>query len=350
MTAYAADFSAAQLTSAQLKAAGFVGRLRYILGAGKEISVPEFADATTVPGHALALIQESYAQAAQGGYNVGRSEAQAAFGRAAALGWPQDRPIIFVVMDPNWLKQPTWPAIEQYMTGAATVAPVSRLWVYGSADIANHLADLHLSSGSMVVQTWPGDLSRANLVQLYYPRPGAPGNFAGHVDVNLIQRPDWGAWSAVTAPPAEEAAMASGFVTSKPGRYDLLEIGTDQRIYQTAAPTFAELPAATPAAIGTSANTAKDLSGGWNHDGTELMLYVHGTDDRPYLASMAASGAWTPFMVCKGSLWPGMTGPQGLAGHDGLAGPQGLPGAAGAAYDDAQAVAAVADALQPKAG
>lgn len=201
MTQYAADFAKAQLSAADLLGAGYIGALRYITGSDKQISQVEFDDKTHATGFWLALINETYAQAAQGGYAVGRGEALAAFGRAQSLGWPTNRPILFVCEDPNWLEQPSWAAIEQYLRGVASVAPVSRIGDYGSSRQIAHMMALGLCSYGWAVETWPGDHMAHNLVQLYNPVPGAPHNFNGQVDPNMILKADWGQWSAVNVAP-----------------------------------------------------------------------------------------------------------------------------------------------------
>lgn len=201
---WAADFSWAQLTVAELQTAGYSGAIRYVIGAGKQVTPDEFHTLTTTPGFSLALVNETTAQAAQGGYQVGRAEAFAAFGRADTLGWPNTRPIYFVCEDPNWLTEPSWAAIEQYLEGVASVVPVARIGDYGSAQQIAHMMTLGLCTYGWAVETWPGDESRCHLQQRYNPYPGAPHNFNGQVDPDMILQPDWGQWTSVISVPTQK--------------------------------------------------------------------------------------------------------------------------------------------------
>lgn len=210
MTGWAADFSSAQLSAAQLKASGYQGAVRYITGQGKQITGVELADLTTTPGMALALVNETYAQAASGGYSIGRAEAQAAFTRADQLGWPRTRPIYFVLEDPRWISPP-WPILEEYLRGVLTVVSPSRVGDYGSARQIAHMMAIGLCTYGWAVETWPGDhapTSPNHLVQMYNPIQGAPHNFGGNVDPDMILKDDWGQWSAVTPAPTPAPAPA----------------------------------------------------------------------------------------------------------------------------------------------
>lgn len=228
MTGWAADFSAAQINAVQLKAAGYSGAIRYITGDGKQITPAEFADLTTTPGIALALVNETFGQAASRGYAQGRSEAVAAFTRADQMGWPKDRPIHFVLEDPNWLPQP-WPVLEEYLRGVLTVVPVSRVGDYGSAHQIAHMLAIGLCTYGWAVETWPGDESGCCLQQRYNPYPGAPHNFNGGVDPNMVLKADWGQWSAttpITSPPV--IAPPIGLVSTLSEERNMIQ--TDQLV------------------------------------------------------------------------------------------------------------------------
>lgn len=201
MTGWAADFSAFQIDAAGLKAAGYSAAVRYIVGAGKQISQGEFNNLTQTPGMALALVNETFGQAASRGYNQGKLEAQAAFSRADLLGWPHDRPIYFVGEDPTHVPAPI-PLIEDYFRAVLTVVPVSRVGFYGSAVNAQHMKAIGLATYGWAVETWPGSPVGLHLRQMYNPVPGAPTNFGGQVDPNMVMLPEFGQWSATTPPPA----------------------------------------------------------------------------------------------------------------------------------------------------
>jgi hypothetical protein len=186
------------ITCRVLTQAGYMGVLRYILGDGKAITEDEFADLTSTPGFALALVMESTAQAAQGGFDVGRAEAQAAFARADRLGWPSTSPIYFVGEDPSPEASSHWDAIEAYFRGVGSVVPVSRIGDYGSAAQIDHIMSLGLTTYGWAVETWPGDPVNCHIRQMANPVPGGPDTFSGGVDRDMILKPDWGQWSATT--------------------------------------------------------------------------------------------------------------------------------------------------------
>lgn len=336
MTGWAADFSSAQLSAAQLTAAGYQGALRYITGAGKQITPPELHNLTTTPGMALALVNETYAQAAGGGYNVGRSEAQAAFTRADQLGWPHTRPIYFVLEDPHFTPPP-WQVLEEYLRGVLTVAPLSRVGDYGSARQIAHMQAIGLCTYGWNVQTWPGEPTGCHLTQIYNPVPGAPSNLGGQVDPNMILTADWGQWSALT-PPVRQASQETAMVTPHPttNRRDVFyATAPDHHIY----------------------HVWTDDTGDWSKGGNEDML---GYGHQPEGAWTAAGHLLVSTVGVDGQLWcresdgqhwltPGWTVIPGIHPElppTGVPGPPGPVGPAGGPYDDPR-WAAVAAAVQP---
>jgi hypothetical protein len=124
------DYSAARLSGAAIKQAGYDFVIRYVgtPGRTKNITAFEYADLTAA-GVAVALVYEDQAQDALRGYPAGEAAARAARADADSIGFPADRPIYFAV---DWVA--TWaemPAIIDYLSGAAGALGVGRVGVYG---------------------------------------------------------------------------------------------------------------------------------------------------------------------------------------------------------------------------
>lgn len=125
-----------------------------------------------------------------------------------------------------------------------------------------------------------------------------------------------GSWTPPPAVAVDLSAQEAGtmlLVETAAGLH-LFAVGTDQGVYHATAPDLPALTTAGWTRLGKPTDKAKAVGGKAMADGS-IILTVHGTDDRPYLASMTAAGVWSPFTVqTEGELWPGMTGPAGPAG------------------------------------
>lgn len=347
MTGWAADFSSAQLSADQLIVAGYQGAVRYITGAGKQIAPPELHDLTTTPGMALALVNETYAQAAGGGYAVGRAEAQAAFTRADQLGWPPTRPIYFVLEDPHSVPPP-WSVLEEYLRGVLTVVPLARVGDYGSARQIAHMQAIGLTTYGWAVQTWPGDHTGCHLIQMYSPVPGAPSNLGGAVDPNMILQADWGQWSTLTPDPVSDYSRLSGQEdgpmnanTAPDGlRQDMVMIGTDGHLYHAWSnsngafdPARLEDRGPTP-----TGRAWQQVSATYRKDG---IYTVYAVDEAGRIWTTRSDGqTWIQLWTPVNPTWVVASPPAGAAG------PKGDPGPAGGTYDDSWR-AKVADAVRP---
>jgi hypothetical protein len=87
-------------------------------------------------------------------------------------------------------------------------------------------------------------------------------------------------------------------------RFDLIVVGTDNGLYQSTAPTFAELAPLAPSRILSPPVGAKSIGGlSWTADGAALNMSVHGTNDLPYLMTFTPDKGWEdPVEVSKGAL------------------------------------------------
>lgn len=190
MPDHVADYSSARPSPAALKAAGYVGVMRYLSGGGsKDLTIPE-RDALHKVGLGIGLVRETTAARMNGGAQAGTSDALAANQQANVLGFPTDRPIIFAD-DQNACT----PAHEAYMAAAqkASVRPVGP---YGNGALVDYCVTQLGCRWAWHVDSW-GKTTHATLAQM----PNVPSPVPG-TDMNYALKPDWGQW-----PYAQSAAQ-----------------------------------------------------------------------------------------------------------------------------------------------
>jgi hypothetical protein len=170
---------------------GIAGVVRYITGSGKRIDALEYRWLQD-GGLMVALVMETFAQAAARGYGQGFAEAKQAFAAADSIGWPPERPIYFVAEDPSPVSRGAWPDVAAYFEAVHDFDPRRpRPGAYGSGDLCGYLADRGLAGNRWHVSTWPGGRSGATIVQ---EANGVAGHstFGGEVDLNTVWADDWG--------------------------------------------------------------------------------------------------------------------------------------------------------------
>lgn len=128
-----ADYSAAKLTGAALRGAGFTGAVRYIDSPAnwrtKHTNVAEY-QSLRAAGLDVLLVIESSTSDADGGFAAGVDRARRALDGANALGYPGDKPIFFC-NDRTSVNVASWRA---YLDGAASVLGIGRTGAYGFAN------------------------------------------------------------------------------------------------------------------------------------------------------------------------------------------------------------------------
>jgi len=193
------DYSFARPDPAAIKAAGYVGVMRYLSNTpGKNLSAAE-RDALHAAGLSIGLVWETTASRAGQGLLAGRADAQAACAQAKALGYPINCPLFFAV---DYDAAPS--AVAPYFVGIKAVAtyPVG---VYGSYRIVEASSVPYHWQAS----AWSGGKvsSRAHLYQRLRPTVAHP--VAG-ADENLLitPLPLWTPTATSTTPKGPEMPIS----------------------------------------------------------------------------------------------------------------------------------------------
>lgn len=153
---YYADYSAAQLSAAQLKAAGYEGSIRYIdditnknLVRAKHATKSEYDDHIR-NGLKVFLVYEVTINDPLSGFSGGVTAAKRALAGANCLGY---NGVIFFCFDRHALASEL-PAWKAYLDGAASVLGIARVGAYGfseAIDAAYGHATLYWQCGSRSV-------------------------------------------------------------------------------------------------------------------------------------------------------------------------------------------------------
>jgi hypothetical protein len=204
------DYSYARPDPAVIKAAGYLGVVRYLSWQpnAKNITSGELA-ALWGAGLDVALVWETGAQAASGGYPIGHSEGAEALRQANALGWPSTRPVYFVMEDPNQVPTSQWSVIEEYCHGLQDAGwPLERIGGYGSQALIEHLHTSGFISWGWQVEGWSATVSAVcHLYQRDTPTL-APAALVGSIDEDAVLQADWGGWNGQTISPTPSPSPA----------------------------------------------------------------------------------------------------------------------------------------------
>jgi hypothetical protein len=205
---YALDYSAGRPTAPQVKAAGYVGVVRYVgfPGRTKCITLAEMLD-MTAGGVGVALVYEMTAGDALNGRAAGQSAARAAIAHAAALGFPTSRPVYYAC-DTDVVTPAQFAAVLDYIRGAADIhGSPSRVGVYGEYDVIEKAAAAGVCAWFWQTRAWSGGLlsGRAHLRQEI--GQVVVGGIA--CDRNTILASDWGQTGTTGDPPMSAAELAN---------------------------------------------------------------------------------------------------------------------------------------------
>ncbi len=203
MTDYALDYSAGWPAPAAVKAAGFMGVIRYIgfdpALRPKCIGKAEYA-AMTGAGLGVALVYENQAGDALQGRAAGVTAATRARQWADRIGFPADRPI-YMACDTDVVTPAQFAAVLDYLRGAAEVhGGPGRVGVYGEADVIERAAAAGVARWFWQTKAWSHGIvsDHDHLLQVL-----GQATVGGVVcDRNEIHQPDWGQTGA-----QQEAAM-----------------------------------------------------------------------------------------------------------------------------------------------
>jgi hypothetical protein len=192
------DYSWARPTPQSIRDFGYAGAIRYLsFEPGKNLSGAE-RDALWAAGLAVALVWETTANRAAGGFDAGAADGVEANRQADALGWPPDRPIYFTV---DYDAGPEGP-VTGYFHGANSTAwrPVG---CYGSYRVIEGIVGTGVVGWGWQCAAWSGDGAgsggvssdgrRLSVHARLYQR--AVTVMGGACDANDVYHPDWGGWA-----------------------------------------------------------------------------------------------------------------------------------------------------------
>ncbi|HKO83929.1 MAG TPA: glycoside hydrolase domain-containing protein [Actinomycetota bacterium] len=134
---YVVDYSWARPAPADLKAAGYIGAMRYLsYETGKNLS-PAERDRLFAQGIACGLVWETSAGRPLAGYAAGQQDAREANRQADALGWPGHIALAYAVdFGP---RSDQLPAIRDYFRGCKSI-PGRPVAMYGTYAVVEDLA------------------------------------------------------------------------------------------------------------------------------------------------------------------------------------------------------------------
>lgn len=180
----ALDYSLARPDPAAIKAAGYVGVLRYVAPPSlpKVIKQPEYA-ALQAAGLQVALNWEWYAARAREGAAAGMADAQEAKKQADALGYTG---AIYFSVDYD-APESDQPTLDAYFNACAGVIGLARLGAYAGYWPLKRFFDAGVITYGWQTLAWSGGHreSRAHLYQ------NGQTAFAGGADVNDILKQSW---------------------------------------------------------------------------------------------------------------------------------------------------------------
>lgn len=208
------DYSAGKPGAAAIKAAGYVGAVRYIgfddpanPNTKKCTTAAELAD-FDAHGLGMALVFEQTAGQWRGGAEQGRADARRAREHANRIGFPADRPI-FMAIDQDVTTEADFRLVDAYLNGAAEVLGHEWTGPYGEHDVCVR-ARRRGFGWSWQCRAWSGSINpetgypyafdkEAQLYQHFGNPDGGGRNpvISGiECDVNDVLSPDWGQHNA----------------------------------------------------------------------------------------------------------------------------------------------------------
>lgn len=187
------DYSAGVPGAAAIKAAGYVGAVRYIgfPTRRKCTSAAELADFTR-HGLGMALVYEDTADDWRGGRARGREAGARARAHATQIGFPTSRPI-YMAVDRDVVTDTEFAAAVEYLRGAAeTLGGVQLTGVYGEHDVCARAAQAGAASWFWQCRAWSGTPVRLFAGRHLYQRVGTVRVGGIDCDINDALQPDWG--------------------------------------------------------------------------------------------------------------------------------------------------------------
>jgi hypothetical protein len=208
------DYSSGKPGAVAIKAAGFLGAVRYIgfPSRRKCTTAAELADFT---GHGLgmALVYEDSASDWLGGFARGVDAGRRARDHANAIGFPADRPI-YMAVDRDVVTEAEFRTMVDYLRGAAgPLGGVRLTGVYGEHDVCARAAQAATATWFWQCRAWSGTPPRLFAGRHLYQRVGQVTVGGITCDINDVVATDWGQHTAQsvavdpTPPDPEEPEM-----------------------------------------------------------------------------------------------------------------------------------------------
>lgn len=185
------DYSSGYPSPAAIRAAGYVGVVRYIgtPGRSKNLTRAE-AVALRAAGIPAAFVYEDTAGWMLGGHQAGVNAAVAARADLANLGQPYR--CIHFADDQDTVTAAQFAAVNACLDGAASVIGLPATGVYGEADVIDAALGGGHAAWGWQTRAWSGGRvsSRAHLLQqIGYVNPGGI-----QCDRSTVLKSDWGQW------------------------------------------------------------------------------------------------------------------------------------------------------------
>lgn len=212
------DYSSGWPAPAAVKAAGYVGVVRYIgtPGRGKNLTRTE-AQAMLAAGVKVGLVYEDTAGWMRGGRTAGVNAARASMEDAANCG--VGLRCVYFACDEDVTDAQTMQAVQACLAGAASVLGLARTGVYGEADVIDACVPTYVAWGWQTRAWSSGRVSaRARMLQ----QVGYVSVGGVQCDRNTVLNDDWGHW------PVEDDMTQEQFdaLTAQIGAlYRLLSVG-----------------------------------------------------------------------------------------------------------------------------
>lgn len=206
MTREGVDYSAGRPSVAAMRAAGKSFVVRYVAAGrhAKEITADEAAF-WRAAGIDICIVYESTAGRALDGHAAGAVDAASARADVVAAGGPADGGVVYFAVDLDVTTSAQLAAVEDYLTGAASVLGWDQVGVYGEYDVLDHV--LRHTPCRRLWQTYAWSAGRLHpAAQLYQYRNGQQLGGA-EVDYDRALADDFGQW--FHQPPTPEDDMPS---------------------------------------------------------------------------------------------------------------------------------------------
>lgn len=208
------DYSAGFPGAANIRAAGYIGAVRYIgfPNRVKCTTAGEFADFTN-HGLGMALVYQDGTGDWLGGFPGGQAAGRRARDHANAIGFPGDRPI-YMAIDRDIVTGAQFNTVIEYLRGASTTVGGAELTgVYGEHDVTVRARVSGVAHWWWQCRAWSGTPVRLDPERHLYQHVGTI--YVGRIacDFNDVLKEDWG--QHTYQPPRREEGPVKQLILGK---------------------------------------------------------------------------------------------------------------------------------------